>query len=217
RPTAPHARPPGVGADLAARAAAPDGPLVVIATSTGGPKALHEVVPRLPARLGAGVLLVQHMPVGFTRSLAERLDGASAMEVREARATDEIRPGTALLAPAGHHLEVSLQGRTRLSDAPPIGGLKPRADITISSAARHYGRRLLLVVLTGMGNDGLAGARDARAAGARILTEDERTCVIYGMPRAVAEAGLTDGAVPLDVMPLAIAEAVAGWRGRAAA
>jgi two-component system chemotaxis response regulator CheB len=212
-------RPP-VSADLAQRARAAGGPLVVIATSTGGPRALHEVVPKLPGRLGAGVLIVQHMPVGFTRSLAERLDGESPLSVREARRTDDISPDTALVAPAGSHLEVSARGKVRLSDAPPIGNLKPRADVTISSAARVYGGDVLLVVLTGMGNDGEAGARDLRAVGGRILHEDERTCVIYGMPRAVAEAGLSDGAVPLDVMPLAVTEAVANWgrtRPRAAA
>ena len=189
---------------------------MIIATSTGGPRALHEVVPRLPGQLGVGVLIVQHMPVGFTKTLAERLDTESALTVREARTTDKITPDVALLAPAGSHLEVSSIGNTRLSDAAPIGNLKPRADITISSAAKVYGSRVLLIVLTGMGNDGEVGARDLKKAGGRILTEDERTCVIYGMPRAVKEAGLSDGAVPLDVMPLAIVETVAAW-GRAKA
>lgn len=219
RPGRPAPRAPQISSDLAARASrgGSGAPLVVIATSTGGPRALHEVVPRLPASLGCGVLIVQHMPVGFTKSLAERLDGDSALRVREAEATDEIRPDTALVATAGRHLEVTGPGRVRLSDAPAIGNLKPRADITISSAARHYGGRLVVAVLTGMGNDGLQGALDARRAGARILAEDERTCVIYGMPRAVVEAGLVDAVVPLDVMPLAIVEAVAGGRAARAA
>jgi two-component system chemotaxis response regulator CheB len=212
RPAAPRTP---VNPDLARRARAAGGPLVVIATSTGGPRALHEVVPKLPAPLGAGVLIVQHMPVGFTRSLAERLDGESPLRVREALRTDDISPDTALVAPAGSHLEVAARGKVRLSDAPAVGNLKPRADITISTAARVYGRDVLLVVLTGMGNDGEAGARDLKRAGGRVLNEDERTCVIYGMPRAVAEAGLSDGAVPLDVMPLAITEAVATWGRKA--
>lgn len=205
---------PPVSADLAARARGTGSPLVIIATSTGGPRALHEVVPRLPGQLGCGVLIVQHMPVGFTKTLAERLDSESALTVREARSSDRITPDVALLAPAGSHLEVSAVGATRLSDAPPIGNLKPRADVTITSAAKVYGSKVLLVVLTGMGNDGELGARDLKKAGGRILTEDERTCVIYGMPRAVKEAGLSDGVVPLDVMPLAIVETVAAW-GRA--
>ncbi|MFN8109671.1 MAG: chemotaxis protein CheB [Thermoleophilia bacterium] len=111
------------------------------------------------------------------------------------------RPAGGPVAPAGAHLEVSAIGQTRLSDAPAVGNLKPRADITISSAARVYGNRVLLVVLTGMGNDGELGARDLRKAGGRILTEDERTCVIYGMPRAIDVAGLSNRSVPLDAMP----------------
>ncbi|MCU0306398.1 MAG: chemotaxis-specific protein-glutamate methyltransferase CheB [Thermoleophilia bacterium] len=203
--TAPAAPP----AALAARARSATAPLVVIATSTGGPRALHAVVPQLPSPLGVGVLIVQHMPQGFTRALAERLDQASALTVREAADGDEIRPDTALIAPGGLHLEVAGPGRVRLSDAPPVGALRPRADITLATAATAYGRRVLGVVLTGMGNDAEAGARDVKAAGGRVLTEDESTCVIYGMPRAVEKAGLADAVVPLDVMPLAITEAVA--------
>ena len=216
RPVSTGGGQPPVGAELAARARGGNGPLVIIATSTGGPRALHEVVPRLPGQLGVGVLIVQHMPVGFTKTLAERLDSESALTVREARNVDKITPDVALLAPAGSHLEVASIGNTRLSDAAPIGNLKPRADVTISSAAKVYGNRVLLIVLTGMGNDGEVGARDLKKAGGRILTEDERTCVIYGMPRAVKEAGLSDGAVPLEVRPLAIVETVAAW-GRAKA
>jgi two-component system chemotaxis response regulator CheB len=200
------------GAELAARAKAAGGALVVIATSTGGPRALAAVVPRLPSPLGAGVLIVQHMPVGFTRSLAERLDADSALTVREAGRSDEIRPDTALLAPAGSHLEVPARGRVRLSDAPPIGALRPRADVTLSTAARHYGAGVLAVVLTGMGDDGLTGARAVKSAGGRLLAEDESTCVVWGMPRAVTAAGLTDAVMPLEAMPLAIAEAVARRR-----
>lgn len=206
-----------ISKDLSARAVGTGAPLVIIATSTGGPRALQEVVPRLPAQLGAGVLIVQHMPVGFTKSLAERLDKESAIHVREARASDDISPGVALLAPAGHHLEVSAPGQVRLSNAPAIGGLRPRADITISTAAKRAGRPILLVVLTGMGADGLEGAKDVRAVGGRILVEDERTCVIYGMPRAVKEAGLADASFPLDAMPLAMVEAAGRMGTRAAA
>ena len=199
------------GGALAARAAGADAPLVVISTSTGGPRALAEVLTRLPSPLGAGVVIVQHMPVGFTASLAERLDVESALTVREARDRDPIRPDTALLAPAGHHLEI-VPGRVRLSSAPPIGALRPRADVTLESAARAYGRRVLSVVLTGMGNDAEKGTAAVKRAGGWALAEDERTCVVYGMPRALVQAGLADAVVPLDAMPLAIVEAVA--RGR---
>ena len=216
RKASPFSKRRSVGADLAGRAAGNKRPLVIIATSTGGPRALNELMPRLPAQLGCGVLIVQHMPVGFTRSLAERLDQHSPITVREAGRTDTITPDVALLAPAGFHLEVTSVGSTRLSDAPPIGKLKPRADITISTAAKVYRDRVLLVVLTGMGSDGETGAADLKRAGGRVLTESEKSCVIYGMPRAVVMAGLSDGEIPLDAMPLAITEAVAAWTPRGA-
>ena len=202
-------RPAAPGRRLSALAGGSDGDLVIIATSTGGPRALHALVPHLPSPLGSGVLIVQHMPVGFTKPLADQLDEKSALTVREAQAADEIRPGRALVAPGGSHLEVTAPGRVRLSQAPPIGALRPRADVTIETAARHYGSRITLIVLTGMGDDGLIGARAVRAAGGTILVEAESTCVVWGMPRAVEEAGLADAVFPLDAMPLAIAEAVA--------
>jgi two-component system chemotaxis response regulator CheB len=102
---------------------------------------------------------------------------------------------------------VASRGRTRLSLAPPVGALRPREDVTIASAVRHYGARVTLAVLTGMGDDGLAGARAVKEAGGTVLVEDERTCVVWGMPRSVREAGLDDAVVPLDAMPLAIAQA----------
>ncbi len=203
---APRAARPG--AALATRSAA-GSRLVVIATSTGGPRALQAVIPHLPSPLGAGVLVVQHMPPGFIGSLAQRLDAVSRLEVREARDGDEIRPDRVLIAPGGRHLEVSSVGRVRLSDAPPIGALRPRADVTLTTAARHYGSRLVVAVLTGMGDDGTAGARDVRAAGGTVIAEDESTCVVWGMPRAIVAAGLQEAVVPLDAMPLAIPEAVA--------
>src|SRR4051812_40424933 len=132
---------------------------VVIACSTGGPRALAELLPKLPSPLGNGGLIVQHMPAGFTASLAQRLDRASALSVREAAAGATLEPGTLLIAPGGSHLRLSEQGVAELSDEPAIGGLRPRADLTIADAARLYKDRLLLVVLTGMGKDGLDGAR----------------------------------------------------------
>ena len=181
------------------------GTVLVIASSTGGPRALGELVPRLPAPLGAGGLVVQHMPPGFTASLAARLDGASALAVREARAGDSLDGGTLLVAPGGRHLRLSGDRRLRLSDDAPEGGLRPRADFTIADAARLYGPRVLLVVLTGMGKDGLEGAAAVKRAGGRVLVESESTCTVYGMPRAVAEAGLADAALPLDQLAGAIA------------
>jgi len=178
--------------------------VVLIACSTGGPQALTQLVPRLPSPLGEGVVIVQHMPPGFTGSLAARLDGGSALQVREATAGDRIEPGTALLAPGGRHLHVLADRSAALGEEAPIGGLRPRADITIADAARVCGRHVLLVVLTGMGKDGLEGAREVRRRGGRILAEAESSCTVYGMPRAIVEAGLADAVHDLRALPQAI-------------
>jgi two-component system chemotaxis response regulator CheB len=178
--------------------------LVVIACSTGGPKALGELIPQLPSPLGAGLVIVQHMPPGFTASLATRLDAASPLAVVEAAGGESLAPGTALLAPGGAHLRLTGARHAQLSDDAPVGGLKPRADFTIEDAAKHWGSRMVLVVLTGMGRDGLEGAKAVKAAGGRILVEAESTCTVYGMPRAVAEAGLADEILPLDELADAI-------------
>jgi two-component system, chemotaxis family, protein-glutamate methylesterase/glutaminase len=178
---------------------------VVIACSTGGPKALASLIPALPATLGCGAVIVQHMPPGFTASLAARLDNASGLTVCEARGSERLTPSTALVAPGGRHLRLREGGIVALSDEPEVGGLRPRADITITDAAAVFGERLLLVVLTGMGKDGLEGAREVKRVGGRILVEAESTCTVYGMPRAVAEAGLADNLLPLHELHEAIA------------
>jgi two-component system, chemotaxis family, protein-glutamate methylesterase/glutaminase len=179
---------------------------VVIATSTGGPRALAALVPKLPSPLGSGTMIVQHMPPGFTSSLAARLDRASALTVKEAHGGETLDPHTALLAPGGSHLRLGSDGRATLSDEPEIGGLRPRADLTIQDAARMYRDRMLLVVLTGMGNDGLKGATEVRKYGGRILAESQESCTVYGMPRAVVEAHLADDVMDLDRLAVAIAE-----------
>src|SRR3954451_19623698 len=178
---------------------------VLIASSTGGPEALGELVPRLPAPLGTGSVIVQHMPPGFTASLATRLDGSSKLSVVEAKPGDAVDPKRLVLAPGGAHLRMDNDGRVRLSDDAPMGGLRPRADLPIADVAKIYGSSLVLVVLTGMGKDCLEGAKAVKAAGGRVLVEAESTCVVYGMPRAVAEAGLADEILPLNDLPAAIA------------
>jgi two-component system chemotaxis response regulator CheB len=183
--------------------------VVLIATSTGGPKALAELMPRLPSPLGIGTLIVQHMPPGFTRSLASRLNDGSPLEVREAEGDEILDPRVALIAPGGRHLRVSAEGRTTLSDEPEIGALRPRADLMISDAAAVFGDRTLLVVMTGMGNDGLIGAQAVRRHGGRILVEAESSCTVYGMPRAVEEAQLADAVLPLPELAEAIKQEAA--------
>jgi len=193
------------------RARAGRAPLVVIASSTGGPRALAEFVPALPTPLGAGALIVQHMPPGFTHSLATRLDKAGRLTVREAADGDALSPDVALLAPGGRHLRLDADRRVRLGDGPPVGGLRPRADLTIVDAARTFGERVVLVVLTGMGADGTDGAREVKARGGQVLVEAEETCTVYGMPRAVADAGLADSVLALGELAPAVAE-LAGVR-----
>lgn len=198
------------GAEAARPAARPKRPrMVMIACSTGGPQALTELVPKLPCPLGAGTLIVQHMPPGFTGSLATRLDGSASLSVREAKAGDRVDPATALVAPGGRHLHVRPDHTTTLGDEDPIGGLKPRADLTIADVAKVYGADVLLVVLTGMGKDGLEGAREVHRRGGRILAEAESSCTVYGMPRAIVEAGLADGVHDLSRLPQVIAREAA--------
>jgi two-component system chemotaxis response regulator CheB len=181
---------------------------LLIATSTGGPRALAALVPQLPSPLGLGTMIVQHMPPGFTTSLAARLDRGSPLNVREAEGGESWDPTVALVAPGGRHLRLGAGGHTTLSDEAPLGGLRPRADLLIEDAARKWGDRLTLVVLTGMGNDGLRGAKEVHRLGGRILVEAEQTCTVYGMPRAIVEANLADDILPLDQMAVAIAAEV---------
>lgn len=173
---------------------------VVIATSTGGPPALQAIIPRLPASLQAAVLIVQHMPQGFTRSLAERLALRSALPVREAQDGDVVGHGQVLIAPAGLHMKLRRRGeRVKVwLDEEPKGALhRPSADVLMASAAKAYGPRALGVILTGMGSDGVQGLRAIREAGGPALAESEETCVIFGMPKAALEAGVVDKSVPL--------------------
>jgi two-component system, chemotaxis family, protein-glutamate methylesterase/glutaminase len=175
--------------------------LVVIAASTGGPQALQAIVSGLPARFGAAVIVVQHIPRGFSRSLAERLDARSAIRVREAEDQELIEPGRILVAPAGIHARLRRRGgrvRVALEEEPRDALHRPSADVLMASAADVYGPRVAGVVLTGMGADGTEGLRAIRAAGGLTLAEAEATCVIYGMPKAAAAAGVVDRMVPLD-------------------
>jgi two-component system chemotaxis response regulator CheB len=196
---------PAVARLRARRAPAASKKVVLIATSTGGPRALARLIPALPSPLGAGGMIIQHMPEGFTASLAERLDRSSKLKVVEATGGETLAPDTLLLAAGGRHLRLGDDGVARLSDEAAIGGLRPRADLTIADAAKLFGDRLLLVVMTGMGKDGLDGAREVRARGGRILAEAESSCTVYGMPRAIVEARLADVVVPLSELAEAIA------------
>ncbi len=176
--------------------------VTAIAVSTGGPEALSRVVPRLPAGYPMPVVIVQHMPPMFTLSLARSLDAKSALTVVEAGDGDVLKAGTVYLAPGGRHLTVVREGGQavcRLNDDPPEQSVRPAADVLFRSLARLGGtQRVLAAVMTGMGEDGLAGMRLLKAAGGWCVTQSEATCVVYGMPRAVDAAGLSDESVALD-------------------
>jgi two-component system chemotaxis response regulator CheB len=172
--------------------------LCVIAISTGGPAALSELIPALPGDLRVAVVVVQHMPPGFTGALAERLDAVSHVGVREAQAGDKPTPGDVLIAPGDKHVEFDPQGRIVLTDGPPVNGCRPAADVTMKSAVSVYGRRTLGIVMTGMGKDGAAGAVAIKKSDGKTCAQDQMTSVIYGMPRAAVEAGGIDEVLPLD-------------------
>jgi two-component system chemotaxis response regulator CheB len=177
--------------------------VVVIAASTGGPTALQTLVSGLPANLGVPMLIVQHIPRGFTRSLAERLGARSAIPVREASDGDLVEPGHVIIAPAGIHTRFARRaGRVRvvLDEEPREALHRPSADVAMASAAAIYGPHLVGVVLTGMGSDGTEGLRAIQKAGGHTLAESEETCVIYGMPKAAVAAGVVSRTVPLDRM-----------------
>ncbi len=171
--------------------------VVVIGSSTGGPNALQQVVPRLPADLSAAVLIVQHMPPGFTRSLAERLNDISKIKVKEAEQGDALVTGQALLAPGGYHMYMVSSTVVGLNQDPPVHSVRPAVDVTMESVTKFYGAKVVGVVLTGMGYDGSGGANAIKKAGGKTIAQNEDTCVVYGMPRVVVEMGKADKVLPI--------------------
>ncbi len=171
--------------------------LCVIAVSTGGPVALTYVIPALPSDTRFAVVVVQHMPAGFTTTLAERLNAESALAVREAVDGDRPRPGIVFVAPGDRHLEFDDRGALILTDGPFVNGCRPAADVTMGSAAKVYGRRTIGVVMTGMGKDGAAGVVAIKNAEGRTLAQDQESSVIFGMPKAAIDAGAIDEIAPL--------------------
>ena len=180
--------------------------LVAIGTSTGGPAALTRLLPTLPRDLPAAVAVALHIPAGYTETLARRLDETCAVRVFEASEGALLEPGSVAIARGGVHLRISEEGgalHTRLDLQPRDTPFCPSVDVLLQSAAA-LGPAALGVILTGMGTDGLAGATALRRAGGRVLTESERSCVVYGMPRAVMEAGQSDGEAEIEGMGPAI-------------
>lgn len=190
------------------RSGAPDA-VVAIAASTGGPRALSLVLAALPTELGAAVLIVQHMPPGFTAALAARLDSLSPLQVAEATDGARIVPDQVWMAPGDFHMRVRRNGselRIALDRERPIWGSRPAADALFASLAKACGETCVGVVLTGMGRDGAAGLAAIRAAGGRTLAQDRATSVVYGMPARAVEQGAVDAVLPLEQVPSKIVE-----------
>ncbi len=173
---------------------------VAIGVSTGGPTALYQIIPKLPADFPAGIVIVQHMPPGFTRPLAERMDKNSNIRVKEAEMGDEIAPGTALIAPGGSHLFLERTGSKVIAniDSEPSDLIHiPSIDLTFADVADVYRSRGLGVILTGMGKDGVEGLQKMKAYGAKSIAEDESTCVVFGMPEVAIQRGIVDRVAPV--------------------
>ena len=186
------------------------GKLVVIGTSTGGPQALQNVITRLPGNLPCGVVVVQHMPAGFTKALADRLNSISQIAVKEAEDGEMIRAGHVYIAPGNFHLRVQAESsirRIRLSQEPPVGNHRPAVNVMYDSVAA-IGRNLVAVIMTGMGADGCEGMKKIKHSGGYSIAQDASTCVVYGMPKAVVDAGLADEVRPVQGIAQAIVEAV---------
>ncbi|MFP4400269.1 MAG: chemotaxis response regulator protein-glutamate methylesterase [Candidatus Woesearchaeota archaeon] len=186
--------------------------IVVIASSTGGPQTLEALLVQLPKEIPAPILIVQHMPPGFTKSFAERLNTLCDLEVREAKQGDELKNGLVLIAPGGYHMELKsdiegMEGSIYLDNkTPPELGVRPNANRLFNSVVKIFGENTIGIVLTGMGSDGKEGSRTIKEHNGTIIAQSEETCVIYGMPKEVIVAGLADEIVPLEKIPVSLVQ-----------
>lgn len=185
--------------------------LVIIGASTGGPRALLEVMRQLPAGLPAGFLVIQHMPEGFTLSFAERIAWQSGIKAKEAEDGDAFVVDKAFVAPTGYHMTLEgsqAQAMVRLNRGPLVNFVRPSLDVTMMSGVEVFGKDIVAVVLTGMGKDGLEGARKIKEQGGTVIVQDEKTSVVWGMPKVIYKAGLADKVLPLYDIPKAIVESI---------
>lgn len=202
-PTRPEA-PPAAAAPQPAASHRPRR-LIAVGVSTGGPPALIRLLPGLDPHLPAAVLIVQHMPPVFTRSLAQQLNEVCPLEVREAAAGDVVRPGLVLIAPGGRHMTVAAASPgdgavVRLEHGPPLHGCRPSADVLFKSVARLYGPEAVALVMTGMGTDGTDGAMSMKGRGAYLMAQDRASCAVFGMPRRLVEENMCDAVLPLQAI-----------------
>jgi two-component system chemotaxis response regulator CheB len=183
-------------------------PIVVMASSTGGPATLMRFVPAFPKDFPGAVIVVQHMPGNFTAQFSRQLGEVSAMRVKEAEAGEIISPGQVYVCPGAQHLRVSPTGRISLDDGPRISGYRPCADLALESAADYAGPMSIGVILTGMGNDGAKGVQAVRSSGGHVIAQDESTAVIFGMPQEAIRTGAVDQVLPIEAIYNAIEKRV---------
>lgn len=188
--------------------------MVLIGVSTGGPNALAQVLPAIPATLGVPILVVQHMPPVFTQSLAESLATKCSLKVREAAHQDRIESNTVYIAPGGKQMRVAVAPGgvkvVEITDDPPENNCKPAVDYLFRSVANRFPGRAMAVILTGMGNDGTLGLRLLRRNGCYSIAQDESSCVVFGMPKAAIDAGVVDAVLPLESIAARIVSSVRG-------
>lgn len=182
--------------------------VVAIGVSTGGPPVVQKILSELPENFPAGILIAQHMPAAFTGPFAKRLDNLSKLTVQEAQGGEKLKPGLALVAPGGKHISITPTLEVIVSEQPLEALYKPSVNVLMESAGRSLGRKVLGVMLTGMGSDGAEGAKVLKECGGKLIAQSEKTCVVYGMPKAVVDAGLADEIVDKDDLAAAIVRGV---------
>lgn len=188
--------------------------VIGIGVSTGGPQALLQIVPKFPQTLHVPVLIVQHMPALFTSVMAERLDSASLLHVKEAEDTEPLLPGTVYIAQGGKHMRIEPSPHAgkglliRITDDPPENNCKPSADYLFRSLAEHFGGQVTGVIMTGMGADGVEGLKRLKQSGATVIAQDEASCAVFGMPKKAIESGIVDVVAPIETLAAAILKTV---------
>lgn len=187
--------------------------IIAIASSTGGPRALNEIIPKLPGKFSAAVLIIQHMPKNFTKFLADRLKQISKIRVCETTDNEEIKEGCVYIAKSGYHTRIKNINNIKyikLTKEPPVNNVRPSADITFTDLAEVYGKNTIAVILSGMGEDGANGAYLIKEKGGYIITQDKETSAIFGMPKAVIDRKIADSILPLDKIVDKLIEQVSG-------
>ncbi len=175
--------------------------ILAVASSTGGPKALHQIFSELPRDFPAGIVVVQHMSEGFVKGMTEWINMESKISVREAKDGERVVPGTALVAPGGRHMTVGQHRFIRLIDDPPLQGHRPSGTVLLESVAQNFGPQAVGLILTGMGSDGARGMKAIKENGGYTIAQDEKTSVVYGMPKAAVDMGAIDEVLPLERIP----------------